>query len=213
MKLSPAVWFAVFATCGVKPIAARNWATIFSETIGDDSFSKGPAEVPDFTANVIHESAGLSRLEENLSYSAKRIRELGAQYGEGSRWGRAAATADYLEHKPEALAEVIYGGRFGNVNPGDGWLYRGRGLGMITFHDNYQRVGDIVGQDLVHVPDLAAQPHYALGIFLAWWEDKVPDEYIGNEALVRRVVQGGKLGLEEVTRYAANVRATIEELA
>ncbi len=212
MKLSPNLWFAVFASCGVKPVLAEAWSRVFADTMTDRSFSKGPAELAPFTANVLHETMGLSRLTENLNYTAGRIRELGKASGPGTRWARAAASADSLAGNPEGLAEVLYGGRHGNVKPGDGWRFRGRSPIHLTFHDNYARVGLLVGQDLTSVPDLAAQPHFGLEIALAWWEDRVPDDIVGNDALVRRVVNGGKFGLAEVSALTRTIDATLSEL-
>lgn len=185
---------------------------IFSATLSDSSFSKGPQELPPFLGNILHESSLLRRMEENLNYTAKRIREIGATATVGTRWYKASQQAEWLEGKPEMLAEVLYGGRFGNINPGDGWKYRGRGPGQVTFHDNYAAVGDIVGQDLLNMPDLVAAPHFCIGIFLAWWEDKVPDSVIGNDMLVRRVVNGGKMGLAEVEQLTELARVKLAEM-
>lgn len=190
---------------------ASLWSPIFSGAINDDTFSKGPDELPDFLSNILHESGKLTRLEERLSYSAGRIREIGAGAREGTRWFRAAQQADALAHDPRAFAEFMYGGRYGNTEPGMGYLYRGRSPIQLTFFDNYARVGDLMGQDLIGVPDLATQPHFALEVAIAWWEDKVPDAYVGNSALVRRVVNGGSIGLQETRELARIVQTSIRE--
>jgi predicted chitinase len=49
--------------------------------------------------------------------------------------------------------DVIYGGRYGNNLPGDGYKYRGRGFNQITFKDLYKKYGDMIGVDLVASPD------------------------------------------------------------
>jgi len=46
-----------------------------------------------------------------------------------------------LVGNPEKLANVVYGGRYGNNNSGDGWKYRGRGYVQLTFKDNYSACG------------------------------------------------------------------------
>lgn len=58
-----------------------------------------------------------------------------------------------LKADPIKFFDHLYGNRYGNVNIGDGYKYRGRGLNQITFKGNYKAVGDIIGVDLVSNPD------------------------------------------------------------
>lgn len=212
MKLTPTQWSVLLARCGVRSDITALWSDIFSEVLDDQSFSKGTDELAPFLGNVLHESMRLTRMEENLNYTARRIREVGFGFGPGTRWRKAAEQAEYLAGNPEALAEVLYGGRNGNNYPGDGWRFRGRGPIGLTFSDNYLLVGSLIGQDLTSNPDLAAQPRYSLEIALAWWEDRVPDEVVGNDGLTRRVVNGGKIGLDDVIVITREARAAIQEL-
>src|SRR5437870_361430 len=55
-----------------------------------------------FIAQVAHESAGFTRLSENLDYSAPRIVAV---------WPRLASRAGELEHHPEKLANAAYADR------------------------------------------------------------------------------------------------------
>ena len=66
-----------------------------------------------------------------------------------------------LKTDNNAFFDLIYGSRGGNTSPGDGYLYRGRGLNEITFKDEYQSIGDLIGQDLVNNPDLLNDPKIA----------------------------------------------------
>lgn len=52
----------------------------------------------------------------------------------------------------------------GNVTPGDGVRYAGRGYVQLTGRRNYQRAGAEVGADLIAQPDLAMRPDIAAGI-------------------------------------------------
>src|SRR5882724_8492677 len=56
-------------------------------------------------AQLAHESAGFTRLVEDLDYSAPRIAAV---------WQRLASRARELEHRPEALANAVYSDRLGN---------------------------------------------------------------------------------------------------
>jgi putative chitinase len=113
-----------------------------------------------------------------------------------------------------AIANIVYGGdwgrkNLGNVAPGDGWIYRGRGPIQITGRANYERVGDLIGQNLVGVPDLLSQPRFALDACIAWWEDGIPDSMLGETTSIRKRVNGGTLGLAEVQALTIKVKAAL----
>jgi putative chitinase len=111
--------------------------------------------------------------------------------------------APYLRN-PEALANRVYGGRMGNVNPGDGWRYRGSGLIQITGADNMRAVQAATGVQVFHNPELLRQPTAeALRVCIAWWEGNIPDAIMGNGKLVRRRVNGGTIGLADTLALAA----------
>jgi len=54
----------------------------------------------------------------------------------------------------------------GNVYPGDGPLYKGRGYVQITGRVNYQKFSSILGIDLISQPTLATVPQYAARIMI-----------------------------------------------
>ena len=184
-------WRQILMDCGVKIITATHWSYIFADVVKTGSFSQGDAEIDDFLGQVLHESAGLERLSENLNYSAERLCVV---------WpGRFPTLADArpYAHNPEALANRVYGGRMGNTRPGDGWRFRARGPIGLTGFDNYTFVGDLIGQDLTVMPELMEQPRYALEATIAWWEDRIPDSMLGDPERVTRRVNGGLIGLAD----------------
>jgi len=193
-------WNNLLINCQVKPTIAAQWAQVFAEVVKPKSFSKGQEEIDDFIGQILHESTGLTRLSEDLHYGAPRLMEVWP-----SRFPTLASATPFARN-PEKLANKVYGGRMGNTEPGDGWLYRGRGPIQLTGKNNYRRVGALVGQDLVGIPDLAAQPRFALEIAIAWWEDAIPDELLGDPEKVRRRVNNSLRGLAEVEHYAALAR-------
>ena len=192
-------WNRILVQCQVKPLTAAKWAPIFATEILAATFSAGDSEVDDFLGQVLHESAMLGRLEEDLSYSAERLTQV---------WPmrfQTAAMATPFARNPEALANKVYGGRLGNTQPGDGWRYRGRGLIQVTGLDNYRLVSQAIGIDLVAHPERLADPAIALRASIAWWEKRIPDEAMGNIVRVSKLVNGGTVGLkhrDEVTSAA-----------
>ncbi|WP_457578970.1 hypothetical protein [Ensifer adhaerens] len=104
-------------------------------------------------AEAHHETGGqFQPVSENLNYSAKRLTEVWP-----NRFPTIAAAAPYANN-PQRLANKVYGGRLGNVDPGDGWLFRGRGLAQITGRENYARFG------IAGVPDDAGKMPVAIRI-------------------------------------------------
>ena len=155
-----------------------------------------PARRAMFLAQIGHETLRLTHTEENLRYRADRIRQLGAANGPGSRWAAAAKRADELANNPEALANFVYGGRFGNRRDGDGWKYRGRGGKMLTFYDNYKLASDglrhITGDNYLDFPDLVAEPKGAAWTSAHFWVSKGLNAAAdaGDYVKVSNVIQG-----------------------
>lgn len=205
-------WEALFVNLGVKARTAAIVGPIFAAKMRPGVFSSGETELPDFLSTILHESGKLEKLKESGRYSAQRIREIGNASRPGTRWRSLVPRADALAYNEEAFFEAVYGGRMGNrpEGSGDGAKYPGRAYIGLTGYDNYAWVGDAVGQDLVVSPQLAEGPWFALDFTVAWWEGKVPDRCLGDEREVRRVVNGGYIGLADVERLAAAVR---QELA
>lgn len=200
------VWNQILVGCQVKPSVAAVWSGVFAEIINPArfNFSAGEAELDDFLGQVLVESAGLTQLKENLNYSAERLCVV---------WPKRFPTLESAQpcaHNPDALAEKVYGGRMGNVKPGDGARYLGRGLIMCTGADSYKLVGDAMGLDLLAHPDLLEQPHYALSAALAWWEKRVPDNVIGNVQRITEIVNGGHNALAERVSKTTLAEAAIE---
>lgn len=184
-------WYGILVGCGVQPYIATQWAPVFSDVVTDTSFSQGDAELDDFLGQILHESGMLTTFTENMSYSAERLCAV---------WPGRFPTLDDARpyaRNPEALANRVYGGRMGNTEPGDGWRYRGRAPIQLTGKDNYAHVGELMGQDLVTLPELLEQPRFALEACIHWWEDRIPDSMLGDVSKVTKRVNGGLIGLAD----------------
>lgn len=187
-------WFGLLFKCGVRTTTAVRWSTVFASTIKPETFSKGEAELAPFLGQILHESGMLERLEENLNYTAERLMQV---------WPKRFPTlmsAQPYASDPIALANHVYGGRMGNQWADDGWRYRGRSLIQVTGKANYKMVGALMGQDLLNMPDLLAQPHFALEAAILWWEDVINDSMIEDVERVTRRINGGIHGLADRQR-------------
>jgi putative chitinase len=139
-----------------------------------------------FLAQIATESAGLTALEENLNFSAKRLTEVWS-----TRFPTLASAKPYANN-PQKLANKVYGGRLGNDRVNDGWLFRGGGLIMTTGETNYQEAGYADRPD-----ELRAMPG-ALDSALVYWMSNglnaMADK--GDIVAVRKRVNGGTHGLD-----------------
>lgn len=187
-------WTNILVQCGVKPKTVAAWAPVFATTVKADSFSQGDEDLRYFLGQVLHESAMLEKMEESLDYSAPRLMAV---------WpSRFKTLNDALPfaRNPEALANKVYGGRMGNTQPGDGWLFRGRSLPGFTGRSTYEMLSNLMGQDFIGLPDLLKEKHFGLEATIRWWEGEIPDAFLGDVSKVRRRLNGGYIGLEDTQR-------------
>ncbi|CAO4174118.1 Peptidoglycan binding-like domain-containing protein [Methylorubrum aminovorans] len=146
-----------------------------------------PKRLAHFLAQVAHESAGLARTEEALSYSAARMVEVWP-----SRFPTAAAAVPYARN-PQALANKVYGGRLGNRLPGDGWRFRGGGGLGTTGRANYAEAGFEAD------PDALRRPENFLAPALLYWRTRGCNALADRDDVVGITVKinGGKNGLAD----------------
>lgn len=156
-----------------------------------------------FLAQVGHESGRLSKVVENLNYSADALLRTWP-----SRFTPELAAK--LARSPEQIANTVYGGRMGNTNPGDGWRYRGRGLIQITGKNNYRACGDALGVDLLASPELLEKPSNACMSAAWFWSinrlNSLADDF--NIDSITRRINGGNNGAEDRRKiYARALKA------
>ena len=121
-----------------------------------------------FFGQIMRETAGLKRLDENLFYtSADRLRTIWKKFRD--------MPEDELQtycKNPQRLANFVYAGRNGNGDEasGDGWAYRGSGLIQLTGRGNFKRVGDQIGYPIVDDPELVRDEGTCVEIAVAYWK-------------------------------------------
>ena len=160
----------------------------------DDAGLMTPLRMAHFLAQLATETGGFTIYEENMNYSAKRLTQVWPSHF------RTMDDATPYARNPEKLANYIYadknrsrGYRLGNVNDGDGWKYRGRGLIQTTGRENYRKIG------YEENPNALNDPANGLVAAISEWT------YTGcnvladadNVEAVRRKINGGLIGIED----------------
>ena len=181
----------------------------------------GQKRIAAFIAQVGHESGQLTRLVENLNYSADGLANTWPnRYAEPDGKGgyvkvlvkdrqrnKPNALGLSLAGKPEQIANNVYAGRMGNTAPGDGWMYRGRGLIQLTGKTNYRLCGEALGLDLLAQPELLEKPQHACMAAAWFWGsnglNSLADK--GDLETITRRINGGLTGLAD--RQALYARA------
>ena len=105
-------------------------------------------ELKQFLAQCAHETADFTTLREigNATYFAKK----------------------YDKQYNPARAKIL-----GNVKPGDGIRYKGRGFIQLTGRYNYKKAGESLGLPLEQQPDLVEQPGIAAKVAVWFWGNRV----------------------------------------
>ncbi len=175
------------------------------EALKSSGILDGAMRLQYFLAQLGHESNGLTNREENLNYSASRLMEI---------WPGRFPTreiAEQYDRNPEKLANFVYGGRMGNVNPGDGYRYRGRGYIQLTGRETYREVGRIAGLDLEGHPELASKPENAVRIACAYWTWKGLNAAcdVADFTGVTKKINGGTNGLEDRLDWLKKVKSVV----
>jgi putative chitinase len=151
----------IAASCGATQLRAAQWVQPLQ--VACDRFEiNTPLRAAAFLATYGVESARLTALVENLNYSsAGLLANFPNEFDEEE--------ALQYAHKPPMIANRAYANRNGNGDEasGDGWLFRGRGMG-ITGRRNYQLCGVGIGVDLIAHPELLEQPGDA-ALASAWY--------------------------------------------
>jgi putative chitinase len=147
-----------------------------------------------FMAQVHHESAGFTRIEENLNYSTQGL----IRTWPGSFHIKNAGV---YAHQPQKIANRAYANRMGNgpESSGDGWRYRGRGLIQITGKSNYSAFASYKGMSPGDVVLYLGTPDGALESACWYWKTHNLNQYADQRELeaITRKINGGLNGLNE----------------
>ena len=158
-----------------------------------------------FIAQCAHESNNFRSLEENLNYSEDALlRVFGRYFGKAPK-----ASASEYARNPEMIANRVYNDEFrkykmGNTQPGDGWMFRGRGLKQLTGRENYTKFGKSVKMSAEQAAEYVATEKGAIESACWFWKNKKLNAIAdtGDIKKLTKVINGGDIGLADRTsRY------------
>lgn len=152
-------------------------------------------------SQLAHESGGFSAVVENLNYSVEALAGM-------SRFtktqARALGRSATQKANQQGIANIMYGGRMGNVQEGDGWRFRGGGPLQLTGRSNYTAWGKAIGKTAEEAADYVRTPEGGVSAALWFWRVNgllVPASRADVSACTR-IINGGYNGLaDRVSRF------------
>lgn len=163
---------------GISAELAARWFKPITAAMAEFGITT-PVQQAMFIAQTGHESLGFKRLAESFDYTPTALR---ATFGSRISQNQAAMLGRTADHpaRQEAIANLVYQGRYGNKLPGDGWKFRGHGLIQVTFLDNHKACGKALGLDLVANPELLMVDVNAARSAGRYWQSRNINQVAGN---------------------------------
>lgn len=159
--------------------------------------------VAGFIAQCAHESNNFRNLEENLNYSWQALRRVFPRYFPTD------ARAKQFERQPEKIANIVYmdanrtpQGALGNVQTGDGWRFRGRGIKQLTGRNNYAAFGKTVGMTAEEAAHYVSTKKGAIESACWFWQTNNLNAFADRrdiEGMSKRI-NGGNIGMSDRIR-------------
>ena len=181
------------------PLAMR-WFMLMTKAMAEFGIDTTRRQAA-FIAQIGTESGGFDQLSESFNYSVTGLATFGGHLTPEQRasLGRQPGEKAVPSVRQQQIANLAYAGRYGNKHPGDGWLYRGRGLKQITFHDNYAACSSVLGIDAVTNPDLLLQDANAARSAGWFWQSNKCNGFadISDMVGLTHRINGGANGLAD----------------
>jgi len=160
-------------------------------------YSLTTEQTANFFGQVGHETGEFRYDQENLNYSAERLKEIFHKYFPTDELANSYA------RKPEKIANRVYANRMGNggESSGDGWKYRGRGAIQLTGSNNYTDFSKYTNDpEVLSNPDVVASKYYLKSALFFFTKNKIFD--IANNVnldtikKITKKINGGYNGLD-----------------
>lgn len=198
---------------GINASLADKWYPHIIKTM-DEFGINTPLREAHFLAQIGTESNGWRSVVESLNYSVAGLLIFGDRLTAAQRekLGRKPGELALSPARQADIANIVYGDRYGNTQPGDGWKYRGRGLKQITFKANYDTCGKALGLDLVNNPDLLLLDQNAARSAGWFWSANNCNSFADKDDIVglTKRINGGINGLDDrKARYSVAKRVLV----
>jgi len=185
---------------------AAEWCEALNEMLPAYEINT-PQRIAGFVSQCAHESMDFRVLEENLNYKEATLLRVFPRY-----FGAGKANAAEYAGKPEKIANYVYmdknrskAGALGNVQDGDGWAMRGKGLKQITGRANHEAFGKTIGMTAEQAAEYLLTKKGALESALWFWDSRNLNEVADTSDVKRlsEIINGGDIGLaDRQARYA-----------
>lgn len=172
--------------------------------------------VAHFMAQVTHECGAGTIIRENMNYSAGRMLQI---FGVGKHSAKVtAAEARELAGHGQQIAERVYGlgnpkmaRMLGNTQAGDGWRFRGNGMLQLTGRESHERIGTLIGVDLVEHPEQLEDPKISFTVAAAEFRalKAIAPADADDVVTVTRRVNGGQNGIAERRAWLRRWKAAL----
>jgi putative chitinase len=145
-------------------------------------------ELAQFMAQCAHETANFTTLKE---------------YG-----GKLDFRKYDIKYNP-AKAKAL-----GNVHPGDGFKYFGRGFIQLTGKYNYEKAGEALGLPLAKHPELVERPDVAAKVAVWFWKQRVQPnvDNFNNTQQATKPINPGMHGLKDRHDKFAGIKVAMTNL-
>lgn len=127
--------------------------------------------------------------------------------------GQGGHESGGFRYMEEIASGAVYEGRadLGNIQPGDGRRFKGRGPIQLTGRANYRRVGRMIGIDLERHPQIVGHPSIGLLVGCVYWSDRKLNAMADADDLLglTKAINGGTNGIEDRRRRTAQAKELI----
>ena len=124
-----------------------------------------------------------------------------------------AHESDGFHTTEEYASGAAYEGRknLGNVKPGDGRRFKGRGLIQVTGRANARRMSRALGQDFESNPELLRRFPWAAETAAVYWDDHRLNDYADHDNIltITKRINGGTNGLSDRELYLRRAKRAL----